>query len=442
MLYRLLSLALITASMSLIVHTELLGPSGLASPLLVLGFLLLAAYETGLFFAQLGLPRITGYIVAGLFLGPYFFNFYSTEAITEFSFLNSLALAFIAFCAGGELKLANIVHILKSIVFLVVVLTLVVFSGITLTVFALSNFIPFMDTLDPKMRFAIAAIFGVIAVASSPSSTIAIISETKAKGIYTDMVLSVTIVRDVVIIILFAVVVSFCQVMLSETTAVSPSFILSLLFEIVIALGSGFFLGKGIVFLIEAVHVEFPIVITAMGFVVIKFCHQLGTYFNEVHAITVNIEPLLICMSAGFTVQNFSRHGKTFLDRMDRVSFPIYVAFFALAGASINVEVVRANWLLGVVIVLARIVMIYIGSLLSGKLSGEKPTIYKNTWLGFITQAGVSLGLLTEVVRRFTSVGISIQSILIASITLNQLIGPIAFKTGLKNAGEIPAVKK
>jgi Kef-type K+ transport system membrane component KefB len=122
---------------------------------------------------------------------------------------------------------------------------------------------------------------------------------------------------------------------------------------------------------------------------------------------------------------------------MDQVSMPIFVAFFAITGASINVNILKESWILGLILVFSRTVMIFIGSTISGRLSGDSPVIYKNSWLGFITQAGVGLGLLTEVVRRFPEFGIPVQSILIAAITLNQLIGPIAFKHGLRKAGEI-----
>jgi Kef-type K+ transport system membrane component KefB len=195
-------------------------------------------------------------------------------------------------------------------------------------------------------------------------------------------------------------------------------------------------LGKFIVFLIEKVHVEFPIVIIAMGFVVIEFSHLLGLYLSEVHDIGLELEPLLICMAAGFTVQNFSKHGENFLQRMDRVSLPIYIAFFALTGAGIDLNVLRTGWLLGLTIFLVRLASIYLGSYLSGRIAKSKPKIYKNVWLGFITQAGVSLGLLAEVSRRLPDIGLSIQTILVASIIMNQLIGPIAFKFGLKKVGE------
>ena len=436
MFSRLISFFLILISMCLLSRFQIFDIPSSIPPTLVLGFMLLAAYCVGYFFHKMKLPWITGYIFAGLFLGPYFLKFYSQDSVMTLSFLNNLALAFIAFCAGGELRIKNLLKKLKSIIMLISGVTMVVFLGVTLTIFAISSIIKFMSGYDPIIRLAISAIFGVIAVARSPSSAIAIISETKAKGVYTDIVLSVTIVMDVLIIILFAVIISVCQLALAGGGSINPNFLLTLVFQITVALILGFFLGKGVIFLISKVHVEFPVVIVAMGFLVIKFCHLFGEYLHQSHEISLNLEPLLICMAAGFTVQNFSKHGSTFLEGMDRVSFPIYVAFFTITGASINFDILKAGWFLGLIVVLVRIIMIYFGCYFSGKLSGDKPEIYKNTWLGFVTQAGLSLGLLAEVVRRFPEFGIHIQSILIAAITLNQIIGPITFKHGLSKLGE------
>ena len=441
-MYRLISFTIILATMALIVHTNIPGISHYVSPALVLGFLMLSAYCTGYFLEKLKFPRITGFIFAGIILGPYVLKFYSKEIIVDLGFINSLALAFIAFCAGGELKISNIKARIKPILFLIMGVTIAVFFGVSLSIFAISDYIPFMQGYNMPVKLAIGAIFGVIAVARSPSSAIAIISETRAKGPYTDIVLTVTIVMDVVIIILFALVISVCQVMISSGTAFDSTFVMHLGFEIISAFVIGFFLGYGIIFLIEKVHVEFPVIIAAMGFIVIKSCHLMGEYLHAVHDISITVEPLLICMAAGFTVQNRSKHGETFLARMDDVSFPIYIAFFAITGASINIDVLKTGWIFGLIVVISRTIMIFIGSYLSGRLSNDSPLIYKNTWLGFITQAGVSLGLLSEVVRRFPEIGIPIQSILIASITLNQLIGPVAFKYALGRVGEIGAQRR
>ena len=433
---RIISLMIVVGTMFLVVSSGLFGIKGEVSPSLVLGFMLLSAYCIGFILARIGLPQITGYIFAGLFFGPFFVDYCSSRAVADLGFLNSLALAFIAFCAGGELKLSSIRSKLKIIFCLIGGVTVVVFTGVTLSVFLVSPYIPFLSGYNLYVRLAVSAIFGVISVARSPSSAIAIISETKAKGDYTDTVLGVTVVMDVVIIILFAVVISVCQVALASSGGMDASFVLYLLIEIMTALVSGFLLGKIIVFLIEKVKVEFPVVIAGMGFIVIKFCHFMGEYFHDFYDVSVNIEPLLICMAAGFTIQNFSKYGSTFLRRMDRVSLPIYVAFFAITGASINMDALRSSWFLGLMIVLVRILMIFMGSRLSGKIAGDTKGICKNAWLGFITQAGVSLGLLSEVVRRFPEIGGDIQSILVAAITANQIVGPVAFKYALNKVGE------
>jgi len=266
---RIFVLLLVTAVALLLMNLEL-GQYKENSPVFILGIILLVAYCFGYILEKIGLPRIVGYILAGMFMGPFFLNIYTFSEIEELNFVTNLALAFIAFSAGGELRAANIRRVLKSIIYLISGISAVVFLGITLTVFILSGTIPFMSQLSIPIRLAISAIFGTIAVARSPSSAIAIISETKAQGPYTDIVLSVSVAMDVFIIILFAVTISLAQVFISGNGGMNLSFLFSLLVGIAAAFLLGYLLGKFIVFLIEKVHVEFPIVIIAMGFVVIE----------------------------------------------------------------------------------------------------------------------------------------------------------------------------
>jgi len=273
-------------------------------------------------------------------------------------------------------------------------------------------------------------------VARSPSSTIAIINETRARGQYTSTVLSSTVITDVLIIILFAFVISVNSLLLEPGSVFDLSFILFLALEIAIAFVLGYLLGKFIIFLITRVKVEFSVVIIALGFFVIKFSHFAGSFLNKNYEMNLNIEPLLICMGAGFTVQNFSGYGDIFLKRMDKISLPVYVAFFTITGAAIDLDVLRSGWILGLAVFTVRIAMMYAGSLISALAAGSAKTIRDNSWLGYITQAGISLGLLSEVVRRFPEAGLHIQAILIAAITLNQIIGPVGFKYALHRAGE------
>ncbi len=406
------------------------------SPSLIMGFMLLSSFIVGFLFEKGGLPRITGYIISGLVFGPFIIKFYSSESVEELLFLNSLALAFIAFNAGSELRIKDIAHEIKLIISLTLGVTIVVFTGVTAIVFFISDLIPFMRPYPATARIAVASIFGIISVARSPSSAIAIINETRAKGTYTNTILSITVIMDVLIIILFALVISVTSLVMKPGSSFEISFFLFLLFEIFIALVLGYFLGKFIIFLINKVKVEFSVVIIALGFFVIKFTHIAGSFLSRNYEMNLNIEPLLICMAAGFTVQNFSDYGDIFLKRMDKISIPVYVAFFTITGASINLNILKTGWILGLVVFSSRILMIYIGSYISTRAADTEKKIRDNSWLGFITQAGISLGLLSEVLRRFPEMGIHIQAILIAAITLNQIVGPIGFKFGLHRAGE------
>lgn len=407
------------------------------SPTLVLGFLVLAAYGVGFFLEKTGLPRITGYIVAGLLLGPYFGNFCTGRAISDLDFLNSLALAVIGFCAGAELKIDHLRANIRTITYILAGTTLTVIAGVTLAVFAVAPFIPFVAHYSPVVRLAIAALFGVICASMSPAAAIAIISETKADGPFTEAVMAVTVVVDVVVIVLFAVTLSVCQLLINPQSPFDMGFVANLFGSIAIALTLGFGLGKGVVFLIRKVHLEFPVVIATTGFLVIKFCHLLGEYLHHIYHITLDLEPLLICMAAGFTVENFSRHGDDFIAGMDRVALPVYVAFFAITGAKIQVDLLREGWVLGLLLFGVRAVTIYLGSRVGGRRAGQD--LSRKSWMGFMPQAGVSLGLLSEVARRVPGIGVSMQTILIATITLNQIIGPVAFKYALEQVGEARA---
>jgi len=436
MTHRLFILVIAAGCMLAVGLQELPGGGAPAHSIMVLGFLLIAAYCIGYLGEKLSLPRITGYIVAGLVLGPHVLGFIDQQAIADLDFLNSLALAFIAFCAGGELHLESIRNRLKTIGFMLVGITSVIMGGVTLVVLAAAPLIPFMKDQPFSVRLAMAAIIGVISTARSPSSAIAVISEMRARGPFTDTVLSVTVAMDVVVILLFGVVISVCHSLVDPAGTVSAGLMLHLLLEIILTLLLGVLLGRGIIILIRNLGAELPIIIAATGFLVIKSCHLVSDYLSSAHEISLHLEPLLICMAAGFTVQNFSGRGESFLASMDRLSLPIYVGFFAITGAMIDLDLLRAGWLLGLLIFTSRGVMVFLGSLSSGRLSGDRPVIYRNAWLGFITQAGVSLGLVAEVVRRFPEIGLYLQSILIAAITVNQVIGPILFKYSLRRTGE------
>ena len=222
-----------------------------ASSTLSFGFLILSAYLVAGLLRSFGLPKITGYIIAGMLFGPWMLGFLSHDILGELKLVDDLALTFIAFAAGGELRLSMLRARIRSITFTLLCLLSIVLVGVTLSILALRELFPLTAGRSFAEALAIAAICGVIAVARSPSSAIAIISETKAKGPFTEMVLGVTVAADVLTIFLFAIVLSFSELLLSAGESANFGFLLGIGSEVAASLIIGLLLGRGISLYLE-----------------------------------------------------------------------------------------------------------------------------------------------------------------------------------------------
>jgi len=143
-------------------------------------------------------------------------------------------------------------------------------------------------------------------------------------------------------------------------------------------------------------------------------------------------------MVAGFFVQNFSDSGAKLIDAIEESSLPIFVIFFAIAGASLNFPLFLENWLLALILVGLRMLTTFQGTYLGGKLTGAPEIVNRYGWMGFIGQAGLSLGLSVLVTRNIPgAIGVNIRTLIISTIAINQIIGPILFRYSLSKAGEI-----
>ncbi len=156
----------------------------------------------------------------------------------------------------------------------------------------------------------------------------------------------------------------------------------------------------------------------------------------QTHGLEIHLEPLLICAAAGFTIQNWSHQGPRLLGAMDQVALPVYVVFFTMAGARLDLGALAASWGLAVALAGFRIVMIMLGTRLATSLAGDPAPFRRYCWLGFVTQAGLSLALISQIESRFPDWGPGLATTLVAVIAINQLIGPAAFKMALEKVGE------
>ena len=402
----------------------------------MLGFALLSAALLGEIVEHLRLPRITGYILAGMLFGPFAVNLLSSRALEPLSALNDMAFAFIGLAAGTELKLATLKGQWRSIVLLIVCTSTVVMVGIGGFVFVTASRTGFLGDLTPLQILAVAAMVGVIAAARSPSSAIAIIDETKADGPFTETILGVSVAMDIVVICLFAVATALVGVAFAPEQGLDLVFALEVAGAIAVSIVLGVVLGAVIGLYLKRKGPQVSLVIVGLCFLVYRLSEITGRYLVQTHGLEIHLEPLLICAAAGFTIQNWSHQGPRLLGAMDQVALPVYVVFFTMAGARLDLGALAASWGLAVALAGFRIVMIMLGTRLATSLAGDPAPFRRYCWLGFVTQAGLSLALISQIESRFPDWGPGLATTLVAVIAINQLIGPAAFKMALEKVGE------
>ena len=403
------------------------------------GFLLLAAYLIGDVLSRLKLPKITGYILAGILFGPYLLGLVSADTVRELKLIDDLALTFIAFAAGGELRLEELREQQKSITLTVLFQTVIVFLGVAVFVMAAGPLIPFLDGKPAGHGLAVALLLGTFALARSPSSAIAIISECKARGPFTEMVLGVTVVIDVLVIIVFGAMVSVGHVLVTPGVQLDLQLLLVIAVDLAGSILAGFIVGWVILLYMRYVRAEVIVFILALAFMVTLFSRQFALTLEHVFSIALHLEPMLICVTAGFWVRNFSPDGELFMETIDRSSLPIYVIFFSLTGAALKIDALGQTWLIALLLVAVRALLVWLGAHLGGSLAGDPPLLRRMSGLGFIAQAGVSLGLAGIVMRSFPEWGAPLSTTIVAVIALNQILGPITFTFALGAVGEVRA---
>ncbi|MFQ5418792.1 MAG: cation:proton antiporter [Anaerolineae bacterium] len=397
----------------------------------------LASKQIGAFFARIKLPKITGYLFSGLIAGGFILGFVSEEAVHRLRFIDEIALAFIAFAAGNELFLPELRGRFKSIGWVTASLVIATFTLGSTAVFLLADFIPFMSGMPTMSLVAISILAGAILVARSPSSAIAIVNELRAKGPFTQVILGVTVIMDVVVIALFALSAAMADAFLTQAS-VSLSFIALIGADLLLALLFAFGLFK-ILEMILAIRTNLTmktVLILLSGFGVFVLSSVIRDASHTNLPFEILIEPLLVCMAAGFLVNNYSKHRIEFAKILHDVGPIIFIAFFTLTGASLELDVLVSIWPIALALFVIRLVSIMIGSFAGGILAGDPMPHNRLKWMGFVTQAGVALGLAKEVSGEFPEFGNAFATMIIAVVVLNEMVGPIFFKYAINRVGE------
>jgi Kef-type K+ transport system membrane component KefB len=352
------------------------------------------------------LPIITGLLFIGILAGPFVLRLLPTEAIPQLNFLNQISLAFIAFAAGAELYLKDLNNRLKSIKWMTFGQLFFTFTLGGLSVWFLSNQIGFMRDLDWQIRLAIALLAGTIFVSRSPVSAIAVINEMRAKGPFTQTVLGVTVLKDVLVIILFTLCFAVSDALVNKMP-----FEVWLVFILVLELSLSFLLGfllgqllKGLLSLRMSIRIK-SLLVLAIGYSIYLLAHWVHDTSLEFLGFDIYIEPLLICIIGSFIVVNFSSYRRDFLKIVEEVVPVIYIIFYTLTGASIKLDILVYTWGIALLFFFIRLASIAIGAYIGGTLGGDPIEYNRISWMPFVTQAGVALGLVSVVAAKYPDWG-------------------------------------
>jgi trehalose-6-phosphate synthase/Kef-type K+ transport system membrane component KefB len=398
---------------------------GSAGTALALGFTLLGAWIAGDVLRRFDLPRLSGYLLFGILAGPYLGNVISEAMAAQLQVITGVATTVFALIAGLSLNFERLGQRFASIARLTAT-TLAVAMGTLLAVAWVGW--PLLDPVSDVtglQRFVMAALLALMVVSFSPTMTAAVTAETGARGRLSELVLAVVILADLALLVSFSIVLQLARAAFDTGTS-EVNVVARFAWEVGGAVAFGALVGA-----LFALYVRY--VGRGVTFVLIVMCallSQVGT--------TQQFEPLLAAVTAGLVIENLAvAQGEALKAAVQRGAPPILVIFFVAVGASLQLQALATLGLVALLVAAARIAVIRLGLAVGLRVSDVDRTAGTYLWTGLISQAGITLGLASIVAAEFPGWGTQMQTLLVALIALHEIVGPVVFRYGLRQAGDL-----
>lgn len=415
----------------------------LNSDLLCLAITLIAGLAMSRLVKLLKLPAVTGYLIAGILIGPYCLGalgrligldglgFVSSEAVESFDVISQVALGFIAFSIGTEFRLEEIKHIGKQATVIAILQALAATLLVDIVLIGLS-FI-----LD-ELSLEAAIVLGAVAAATAPAATLMVVKQYKAKGPVTDILLPVVALDDAVGLVVFSVSYGVAKTLASGQFDM-VSVICNPIIEVVLSVGVGALLGYLFNLIEKCFKSNSKRLCLAITFVL--FAVAISMLEVKIGKITIGFSSLLVCMMLGTIFCNTCKEQAEIMEKTDKWTAPLFVLFFVISGAGLELSVFK-NWvivLIGVVYVLVRALGKCFGATASSKMMKCEPVIQKYLGITLLPQAGVALGMSLTVINDgvLGGDGELVRNITLFAVLVYELVGPMLTKIALTKAGEI-----
>lgn len=382
------------------------------------------ALIVGLFFSRvirlIHLPNVTAYLVGGLLVGPSVLGLLPQDAVASLSVLTDVALGFIAYSIGAEFRLSY----LRQIGSKPIVITL--FEGLCA--------VALVDVALIAMGFPLplCLMLGAIAAATAPAATLMVVRQYKARGPVCSMLLPVVAMDDALCLMAFSISSAIAAAIYSGEALTVQSMLISPLLQIAGSLLLG--AGIGLVQTLAA-----------------RFFHSRGNMLSLTIAAVLGglalcemwgLSSLLVCMMIGAVMINLSPASNKIIEQCDRFTPPLFMLFFVLSGADLNLSVLPTVGLLGVSYLLFRSLGKWIGAFIGSSLVKAEPNVRKYLGYTLLPQAGVAIGMTQLAMQVIPEYGVTVRAVILAGTLVYELIGPVITKVALTKAGEIAPAQR
>ncbi len=386
----------------------------------------------------LKLPAVTAYLVAGVLIGPFCLGaigvkgigFQNIGDIKSLAIISDVALGFIAFSIGNEFRVSQLKSIGKQATIIGIFQAVFTTILVDIALVALHLLIPKQFPLEA------AIVLGAVASATAPAATLMVVRQYKAKGPVTSTLLPVVALDDAVGLILFSISFGVAKSLGAGGTNL-VSILVEPLLEVVLSLGLGALMGYLFTFFERFFHSRSKRLSMSVAFVFVTVA--ISMIKIEIGGVHIAFSSLLSCMMLGTIFCNICDFSEELMDRLDRWTAPIFILFFVLSGAELELPIL-AN---GIVVIIGLVYIIfrscgkYFGANISAKISKAPTNVVKYLGITLLPQAGVALGMAIKAEAELGAAGHLVANITLFSVLIYELVGPFLTKIALQKAGEI-----
>ena len=387
---------------------------------------------------RLQLPAVTAYLVAGILIGPYVLGqlgvlglgFHSIENVKDYSIFCDVALGFIAFDIGNEFRLSQLKRIGRQAT------VTAFFEALTAALLVDAAMIALHFLMPDLLSLPAAIVLGAIAAATAPAATLMVVKQYKAKGPLTDILLPIVALDDAICLIVFAVSYGIARALMHGTISLT-SILIEPVLEVLVSLLLGALIGYILNLMEKVFDSNSKRLSIIIAFVLLTVGLSMMSF--DIGGIHIGFSSLLVCMMMGTVFCNICNFSEDMMGRANKWTAPLYVLFFVLSGADLELSVFSNIAVIGIGLayIAARSAGKILGATMGSTITHCSATIRKYLGITLLPQAGVALGMSMKATASMGDDGQLIRNIVLFAVLVYELFGPLMTKIALMKAGEI-----